>query len=999
MSTDALLAQSQLGELERTLRSELRGAVSFDITTRGIHAADASHYQAMPMCVVVPMDADDCVAALKIAHRFKLPVTPRGGGTSLSGQTFGHGMVIDTSKHMDQVLSVDADEQWAVVQPGVVRDRLNAQLLPHGLHFAPDPATGNRATIGGMIGNNTCGTRSMVYGKTIDHLISCRVALADGTVLELEPCDSADWKAKGVNEDRAGEIMRGIESLIAEHKGEIAERFPRVLRRVSGYNLDEFVQGAGVASLPRLVHETRRFAWENKSTWNLANLVVGSEGTLAFLLEAKARLTSSPKATALCIVHFDDLIESLRAVPEINTHNPSAVELLDGGTLRAAQTNPATRDLATFIEGTPDAVLITEFFGEDAEDAQARAAQFAQVMKAKGLGYAHPIRADARGQSDVWETRKLGLGLITNVHGPVKGQAFVEDACVPVEVLADYIVQMRVACELEGVTSSVYAHASVGVLHFRPAVDLHRKDHREKMQRIADHSFELVQGYGGSLAGEHGDGLVRGAYIAKAYGPRLYDAFKQVKALFDPGNTMNPGKIIDAPSMVDSSYLRYGERYRIAEVPANFSYRDQAEPDATPTQAFAAAVEQCNGVGACRKVGLGTMCPSYMATRDEEDSTRGRANALRMAMSGQLGDDDLTSDRIEEVLSLCLSCKACKTECPNAVDMSKLKADVTQMRYNKRGTPLGVKLIARMPDYAKWLAGPLAPLVNLAHKLPPCRWLLEKLTGLDRRRPMPAFARHTFANQVKRRAARTTPPVNGKVGLFVDTWSNFLEPHIALAAVELIESCGYEVVLIDVGDAQRPRLSKGLVHEAKRKGDTMFKKLDALDPALSILCLEHSDASALVDDLPDLIDDKALGRRIAARVKPVDVFLADQLTAGKISGFELAKDADQDILLHGHCHQKALFGTQSIHTILNSIDGVTCNEVDSGCCGMAGSFGYEHYELSQKIGEDRLFPAVRDAMQSGQTIVACGMSCRHQLRDFLKAESKHFVEIVRGCSD
>ncbi|MFI4862227.1 MAG: FAD-binding and (Fe-S)-binding domain-containing protein [Phycisphaerales bacterium JB063] len=999
MTATPTLPELKARELERELRDALRGEVSFDQTTRGIHAADASHYQTMPACVVVPRDADDCVTAIKAAHAHGLAITPRGGGTSLSGQTFGPGMVIDVSKYMDGVLEINEQEQWARVQPGVVRDRLNAQLKPMGLHFAPDPATGNRATVGGMVGNNTSGTRSIVYGKTIDHTLACKVALSDGTVLELDPHDPESWDEKCIGNTagpREAALYHGVRELIEAHREQIAERYPKVMRRVSGYNLDEFVDGAGYTGPigPRSeINAGRR-------PWHLGNLVVGSEGTLAFLLEAKIRLTPLPKATAVCVVHFDDDLDALAHVPAINAHGPSAVELLDRLVLRAAKVNPSTRHMATFIEGDPAAVLICEFFGESEADASDKVHRFADDMRAAGVGQQHILRTDAEGQRDVWETRKLGLGLISNVPGPVKGQAFVEDACVPVEVLSEYIGKLREACTAEGIETSMYAHASVGVIHFRPAVDLHLPEHRAKMHRIAQKSFDLVSAYGGVVAGEHGDGMVRGEFIEQCFGPQLYGAFKQLKALFDPTGIMNPGKVIDTPSMVDPAFLRYGDAYRVAEVPASFSYTGQALPGSSKAEGFRLAVEQCNGVGACRKVGGGTMCPSYMATRDEEHTTRGRANALRMAMSGQLGDNDLTSDRIKDVLSLCLSCKACKTECPNAVDMSKLKADVAQMRYDKKGTPLGAKLIGRMPDKAHLLAGPMSPVVNFVQKLGPYKWVFEKLSGIDRRRPMPAFAKQTFMKAMSGRPSADRPAPLGEVALVVDTWSNCFEPNVGLAAVELLESCGYRVTLANAGDAQRPRLSKGLVHEAKRNGQRVLSKLDAVGdtPDTPLLCLEPSDCSALTDDLPDLIDDKPLGERVASRVKMIDVFLAEAFAAGDIKGFELAQNASPDILLHGHCHQKALFGTKSIHAILNSIDGVTCNEVDSGCCGMAGSFGYEHYDLSQKIGEDRLFPAVREAQQKGQTLVACGISCRHQVHDFLDVKAKHFVEVVRGVA-
>ena len=969
-------------DFEKQLRRSIRGEVSFDLTTRGLHATDASHYQIMPRCVVVPVDEADCIEAVKIAGRFQVPVTPRGAATSLSGQTFGAGMVIDVSKYLDQVLELNVQERWARVQPGAIRDRINAQFKSCGLHFAPDPATGNRATVGGMIGNNSSGTRSIVYGKTIDHVLSCKVVLSDGTLLELEPVDEDSWQDRSQGDSREAEIYRGVKNISDRYREEILARYPKVMRRVSGYNLDEFVDGAGYTG------PIGGRSNSNHRVWNLANLVVGSEGTLGFVLEAKIKLEPLPRATALCIVHFHDLIESLRAVVEINRHGPSAVELLDEVVLREAVVNASTRHLATFIQGEPDAVLLVEVFGENADDAAAKIHSLAQELRSSRIGYAWPIRTDPKQQAEVWEVRKVGLGLISNAKGPTKGQAFVEDACVPVEALPEYVGRMRALCEEQGCGSSVYAHASVGVLHFRPMLDLHKEQDRQKMIAIAQEAFEMVCSYGGAFAGEHGDGLVRGQFIPQYYGPRLYQAFREIKGLFDPGNLMNPGKIVDTPSML--SHLRYGETYRLQPVENLFHYRDQG--------GFPLAVEQCNGVGACRKLGSGTMCPSYMATRDEEATTRGRANALRLAMSGQLGHGAISSDRTKEVLELCLACKACKSECPNAVDMARLKSDVLQMHHDHHGVPLGYWLIGAMPDAARRLAGPLASLVNLVQHLPGYRWIMEKLTGIDRRRPMPPFAARPLRTLLRQRQRTTgkqaSPAPAGRVVLFDDTYANYLEPQVGLAAVELLESCGYEVILARAGCCQRPRLSKGLVRAAKRHGTRTMERLDVYArQGLPILCLEPSCASALADDLPDLIDDAALGRRVAGCVKMIDVFLAEEVAAGRIPPLE---SSHREIVLHGHCHQKALFGTAAIRQLFANMSGTRCEEVDSGCCGMAGSFGYEHHELSGKIGEDRLFPAVRKAVEQGKTVVACGISCRHQLHDFLGVKAKHWVEVVRA---
>ena len=929
------------------LSAAVRGDVSFDPVIRGIHATDASHYQVTPACVVVPVDEDDCVAALRVAAELGLPVTPRGAATALSGQTFGPGMVIDVSRHLNQVLEINADAGWARVQPGVVRDHLNAELASQGLQFAPDPATSSRATIGGMVGNNSSGTRSIVYGKTIDHVLGCRVALADGTVLELGPLDDEAWQARAAGDGREAALYRGVRDLVQRHETEIRERYPKVMRRVTGYNLDTFVNGAGYDGP----------IGRGPTPWNLTDLIVGSEGTLGLVLEVTVRLVPLPKATALCVVHFDDDLDALRAVPGILEHGPSAVELLDRGVMREAAVNPATRAMAGWVTGDPAAVLLTEFFGDSPDEARRRAEGFAAALRDGSVGYAAPVMTGARAQRDVWETRKLGLGLISNVRGPVKGQAFVEDACVPVQHLADYIAGLQAHCRRLGIDYALYAHASVGVIHFRPAVDLHRDDHRRAMQEIAEAAFERVVALGGAFAGEHGDGVVRGTFVPRFFGAELYGAFRELKALFDPQHRMNPGKIIDAPAMTDPALLRYGDAYRVAEVPALFRHDDQG--------GFQAAVEQCNGVGACRKVGSGTMCPSYMATRNEKDTVRGRANALRLAMSGQLegaGDPEaaLASDGVHDVLDLCLSCKACKSECPNTVDMARLKADALQMRHDRRGVPRGARLIGSMPDAARWMRGPLARLGRAVDRFGPYRWLFEKATGIDRRRPLPGFAPRHLPALLRDRPAPPDADARPAVVLFDDTTSRSVEPEVGLAAVELLESCGYRVIVANAGCCQRPRLSQGLVREAKTRGAATMANLDVFArQGLPILCLEPSCASALADDLPDLIDDAALGQRVADQVQMIDVFLASE-------GVELTCDHPR-VLLHGHCHQKALFGTGAIRKLFDAMPDTVCSEVDAGCCGMAGAFGYLHHDLSQTIGEDRLFPAVRTAAAAGDT--------------------------------
>ena len=960
------LSSTDIEAFERALRERVRGQVSRDRLTRGIYSTDASHYQITPSFVVVPLDEADAVAAVSTAGEFGISITPRGGGTSLSGQTSWTGMVLDCSKHLDAILEINAAERWARVQPGVVRDHLNAVLKPTGLHFAPDPATSSRANVGGMIGNNTAGTHSVLYGKTIDHVISCKVVLADGTVLELAAKSPEEWSMITAGSGREAELYRGVQATIEANAAEIERRFPKVMRRVSGYNLDAFLP-ADQGGQP--------------GDWNLTHLIVGSEGTLATVLEAKVRLEPLPQATSVCVVHFNDVIQSLESVDAMLAHGPAAIELLDANVTREAKQNPTTSALAGFIEGDPDAIQIVEFFGDSQEEVVNRAARFAEDMRRRDYGYAWPVYTEPAEQARVWDVRRLGLGLIFNLKGKRKGQAFIEDACIPTQHLAEYIQRVCAICEERAIPVVLYAHSSVGVIHTRPTLDLHDPIDVALMKEVADEAFRLVKEYGGSWSGEHGDGLVRGAFIPEFFGPQVYGALRDIKSLFDPNGIMNPGKIVDAEPMTEN--LRYGPQYRPKELQTTYHYRDHGS--------FPLLVEQCSGVGACRKTGSGTMCPSYMAIRDEEHTVRGRANALRLAMSGQLGKGALTSDRVLDALELCLSCKACKSECPTLVDMARLKAETLQMRFDERGVPPGARFLAGVAANARKMAGPLAGIANWMQRRSVFKKMLERVAKVDARRELPELATETLNEWFEQRPARSEGAL-GTVALFNDTFTNCFEPRVGKAAVQLLEDCGYTVQLADVGCCQRPALSQGLLRESKHKGSQTLRALDEFaGDEVPILVLEPSCASALVDDLVDLADDEALGQRVKQRVKMIDVFLAGERESGRLQA-ELEANVDQ-LLIHGHCHQKALFGTESMKRLLGETSAAV-SEIDSGCCGMAGAFGYQHHELSEQIGEDRLFPAVRNR-EEGTEVVACGISCRHQLADFLGVRAKHWVEVIR----
>jgi FAD/FMN-containing dehydrogenase/Fe-S oxidoreductase len=938
------------------LRFVFEGELSDAEVIRGIHATDASHYQIMPLAVAAPRHEADVAAALRICSRHQVPLTARGAATSLSGQTHGPGLVLDLTRHMDQLLELNPDSGTARVQPGLIRDQLNLLAAPHDLHFAPDPATSSRSTIGGMVGNNSSGTRSVRYGITSDHVLGCRIVLADGQVLDFTPALLKDWQA-----DPACELFKGLRNLVDLHRDEIKKRFPKVMRRVSGYALDAFLEDP------------------NTTPWNLARLICGSEGTLGVVTEITLNLEPLPKATCVVAVHYASLMDALRNVEPMLTQGPSAIELLDGTVLREAQVNPSTRDIADFIEGKPEAMLLVEFLGETEADVLQKAENLVDGLQRDGLAYAMPVlRAEDR-QQRAWDVRRLGLGLITNVKGSTKGQAVIEDACIPLPHLPDYISEVMEKCREESVDLILYAHASVGVLHARPALDLHKTTDIDKMRRIAEYAFSRCVFYGGAWAGEHGDGMVRGEFIPRFFGPQLYQAFRDVKKLFDPDNLLNPGKLIDAPPL--TSHLRYqvpGYQQNAAESEkrAWFQFREQG--------GLTLAVEQCNGVGACRKLGSGVMCPSFMATRNEKESTRARANALRLAITGQLqggqGRAAVASDEMQDIMGLCLGCKACKKECPNAVDVAKMKAEVLQTRYEVKGTPIGARIIGDLPVHAHLLTGPHAPVVNWINNLGFVRAGLEKIAGIDARRPLPAFAGRSLKSHLGD-TLRVGTPDRGDVALYIDSYTNAYEPRIGLAALSVLSRSGYRVIPLFVGDSQRARISKGLLKLAKRDGEKLLRKIESQVPGdMPILCLEPSCASALKDDLPDLMDDPALGQRIAARIWMIDEFLYAQKVP--------LKARYDKLMIHGHCHQKAVFGIQGMRRLLPR-----ARVIEAGCCGMAGAFGYEHRDLSLKIGEDRLFPAIRNRDPDTE-IVANGFSCRHQVHEACGIMPKHFVEVV-----
>jgi FAD/FMN-containing dehydrogenase/Fe-S oxidoreductase len=959
------MEQVRVEKFRRALAAQVKGDVLADKLSTGLYSTDASIYQITPVAVVLPRDETDVRRAAAVAAEHGVNIVPRGAGTSLNGQAIGPGMVVDFSRYMNHILELDIQGASVSVQPGVVLDELNAALAKYGLFFAPDPATGNRATIGGMVGNNSSGSRSIVYGMTSDHVLETKVLLADGVTLDLNEL-SAEQYNRVTGSGRQAQIFSDFRQIIEQNTEEIRRRFPNVPRRVQGYNLRHFT-------------ETDR--------WNLSRLITGSEGTLGLVLRARLKLLPIPPHKSLCTVHFAELLEALRAVAPILQHGPSAVEIIDGQMLSQARQRPDTAPLCNFVCGKPGAVLIIEFFGDSQQQTEQKARALAAELESKKLGYAWPVITGQVQQTAVWQLRKKGLALMVDAAGKRKPAAFIEDACVPIEILPEYIERILNFCRGRGVPVSMYAHASVGTIHVRPCLNLKEQTDIENLKSIAEFAFELVCQYGGALSGEHGDGRSRSPFLERYFGSQLYDAFRQVKRLFDPAGLMNPGIIID-PNPIEQD-LRYGPRYKCLDVSTKYHYREIGS--------FAAAVELCTGTGDCRQRLQGAMCPSYRATRQEHHSTRGRANALRLAITGRLSPDAITSRELFELLDLCLSCKACKAECPNNIDMAQLKSEVLQKYHDAHGLRLRERIVANSPLIAAIVAGWKAPAINRVQKTRLFRKLLELAAGFDSRRALPEYTRLPLPTWFARRA-RPNGQLDKKVALFNDTYMSYHQTDVGIAAVELLESCGYEVILANAGCCQRPRISHGFLRQAKIRGEKTLRNLDKyIKQGLKIIVCEPGCCSALTDDLPDLIDDETLARRIKENVMMVDKFLAQEISEGRLKC--RFTTPFKNILIHGHCHQKALFGTAAMKDILQGIPGVLVSDIDCGCCGMAGSFGYEkeHYDLSIQIGEDRLFAAIRNRPE-GSAVIASGFSCRHQIADGTGTTALHFVQTLRAAT-
>jgi FAD/FMN-containing dehydrogenase/Fe-S oxidoreductase len=985
--------------LKRRLRAETRGELLFDAASRGRYATDASIYQIMPVGVLVPKTQDDITAALDIARELKVPVLPRGGGTSQCGQTTGAALVLDNSKYFRKLLSVDPAARTAVVEPGMVLDDLNAQLKKHGLWFPVDVSTSAQATLGGMAGNNSCGSRSIAYGNMVHNVLGASAWLSDGELVDFGPVSGLSG--------RAAQIAGFVRGLAEQHRGDIEANWPRVLRRVAGYNLDIF-------------HSQSEKPYTADGSVNLAHLLVGSEGTLAYTKSLTLKLSPLPRAKALGIVNFPTFRAAMEAAQHIVTLGPVAVELVDRTMIELALANPAFRPtVETALIGKPAAILLVEFAGEEKAPLVEKLVRLVELMGDLGLpGSVVEMPDDAR-QKNLWEVRKAGLNIMMSLKGDGKPVSFIEDCAVPLEHLADYTDALTEVFARNGTRGTWYAHASVGTLHVRPILDM-RLDGGAKMRAIADEAAALVRKYKGAYSGEHGDGLCRGEWIEWQFGPALNEAFRSIKTHLDPAGLFNPGKIIDPPKMDDGALLRFPppdspRPYRRIELKPVLDW-SAWNVDADPvtevatapgtggdrTGGLAKAVEMCNNNGHCRKFDAGTMCPSYRVTRDEQHLTRGRANTLRLALSGQLGPDAFTSDAMHQTMDLCVSCKGCRRDCPTGVDMAKMKVEFLDHYKHRHGHSARDWLVARLPDYAA-TASRFSWLMNLRNRVPGAAWLGEKLLGLSAKRSLPAWRSDTFwrtrdAALFTGRDELLAAAAAGRKAavLFVDTFNGNFESENARAAARVLHAAGYLLHTVEKAGGQhccgRTYLATGMVAQAKEKAGALVAALLPLAEAgIAIVGLEPSCLLTLRDEALVM----GLGvdaETVAAQALLFEEFIAREAKAGR---FALDfKSAGQPILLHGHCHQKAFDAVAPIMEVLRLIPEAKPELIDSSCCGMAGSFGYEasHYEVSMRMAEASLLPKVR--LHPEAIVVADGTSCRHQIADGAQREAVHVARLL-----
>ena len=976
--------------LAQLLAKEMRGDILFDSASRGRYSTDASIYQITPIGVVVPRDQADVLRVLDIARDQKVAVLSRGAGTSQCGQTVGQALIIDNSRWLCNVIDFDAQARTVTVEPGIVLDHLNAWLKPYGLWFPVDVSTSAQCTIGGMTGNNSCGSRSIEYGNMVHNVLGIDAVLADGTQAHF---GSLKTPVQGT---RLEGILETLKTIATRERGELAERVPKVLRRVAGYNIDLFD-----CQNPR--------AYTDDGYANLSHLLVGSEGTLAYSRQITLKLSPLPEHKTLGVVNFQSFYKAMETAQHIVKLKPTAVELVDRTMIHLAMENPSFRPvIEKALVGSPAAILLVEFAGQDQAELIKKLDELDTLMSDLGLPDCVVKMPEVKAQKALWDVRKAGLNIMMSMKGDGKPVSFVEDCAVPLEHLADYTSRLTEVFNRYGTEGTWYAHASVGTLHVRPILDM-RRDGAAQMRAIAEETAALVREYKGALSGEHGDGLCRGEWVSWQYGPRIHQAFAEIKALFDPDNRFSPNKMIHPPKMDDRSNFRFAPGYTVSSTPTALDWsawnvlRDPmtgvetaAGTGVDASGGLASAIEMCNNNGHCRKFDAGTMCPSYRITKDEQHLTRGRANTLRLALSGQLGTEGLASPEVKETLDLCVSCKGCKRDCPTGVDMAKMKIEARTAWAKRHGTTLREKLIAYMPRYAG-VASRVGGLLSMLEQTPVLGAATKRALGLATERSLPRFKTSFLGRQADQKPLVSNS--GREVLLFVDTFNNYIDTQNALAAQQVLQAAGYTVHL-NQRPGERPLccgrtfLSAGMVDQAKAEAR---RTLDALVPfvkrGVAIVGLEPSCLLTLRDEFLDYgYGEEA--KLLARHAFLFEEFLVQEQKAGRLT-LELKALETKTAMLHGHCHQKAFDALTPVQTVLSWIPGLNVSTIESSCCGMAGSFGYEaeHHAASMAMAEMSLLPAIRNRTE-GTVVVADGTSCRHQIQDGADAQATHTAVLL-----
>jgi FAD/FMN-containing dehydrogenase/Fe-S oxidoreductase len=950
-------------EIEATLKANQKGEVLFDTFTRVLYSTDASNYQIEPIGVVIPRSIDDVIKTTEIAYRHKIPILPRGGGTSLAGQAVGNALVIDFSKYLNRIIKLDEEASTVRVEPGIYLEQLNSHLKRHNIMFGPDPSTAEIATVGGVVANNATGAHSILYGMAGDNLAGAQVVLSDATVINFAPLDESGLSAKASQQDREGRLYKSLKSLREHYRDTIRNDFPKHWRRASGY------------SLPYLLN----------NNFNPAQLLASSEGTLAVATEFTLKLVPRPLHKGLVLLQFGDLVEAMETVPSILVQDPSAIELIDRMLIGLTKGHRGYSSLLSFLEGDAAAVLAVEFYGDTVAEVEKKASDLVNHLRLHKINSSITEALTQEAQAKFWSIRKAGLGLLMSKRGDYKPIPCIEDVSVPAENLAGYVRDILEIINRLGTEAGFYGHASAGCLHVRPLVNLKTLDGVSVMKELTDEALELAIRHGGVMSGEHGDGIQRSYLNERLFGKEIYRAMCELKTAFDPEERLNPGKVVNAPSPVDN--LRYDQSYQTHGLKTHLNWSTDG--------GFSRAVEMCNGQGLCRKLGEGIMCPSYMATKDEMHTTRARANALRAALSGRIPLEQLKSDQMHRVFDLCLECKACKRECPSSVDVAKMKMEFLAKYHEANGKTFRDLFFGYVHELSRYTA-PFSVIANPLIKNHFAHLILGSL-GIHPDRELPKFSRDKFVPWFYNRGSKTT--ASNRVIYFHDTWVSFYYPEIGKAAVKLLEAIGLEVILVPKRVCcGRPMLSKGLIKPARfRAKDNTAILSPYIRQGIPVIGTEPSCILTFRDEYTDLLPGNDDAKILAENSYLLDEYLS-KIERSKFLNMSW-KPLGPSVFFHGHCHQRALLGIKPSIELLK-LAGCSVTESGAGCCGLAGSFGYEkeHYKISELVGEDRLFPAVRDSAMD-TVIAVTGVSCKQQIGHFTGRKPRHVAEVLADRLD